>query len=259
MTLWEVTIAEALQSLGYATALFGKYDVGGFNWEGRREPTRQGFDEWWGIPGTSDTAQYTSFEGFDPARTEIPYIWEGKAGEPSRRVKPYDLETRRTIDREAAERGIAFMEKNVKKGKPFFFYFPMTQIHFPALPHPDFAGKTGAGDIGDAMADVDHNVGLVLEAIKRLGIERQHAGYLVRRQRRRDEAPLAGSRGPLARILQLRHGRGDSDSVRDSMARTDSGRARCPTMWFTRSTSSPRSPRRSGRPRSCRMTGSSTA
>ena len=47
----------------------------------------------------------------------------------------------------------------------------MTQIHFPALPHPDFAGTTGAGDIGDAMADMDHNVGLVLEAIKRLGIE----------------------------------------------------------------------------------------
>jgi len=172
MTLWEVTIAEALHSLGYATALFGKYDVGGFNWEGRRDPTRQGFDEWWGIPGTSDTAQYTSFEGFDPARTAIPHIWEGKAGEPSRQVKPYNLETRRTIDREAAERGIAFMEKNVKIGKPFFFYFPMTQIHFPTLPHPDFAGKTGAGDVGDAVADVDHNVGLVLEAIRRLGIEK---------------------------------------------------------------------------------------
>ena len=171
MTLWEVTIAEALQSLGYSTALFGKYDVGGSDWEGRRDPTRQGFDEWWGIPGTSDTAQYTTFEGFDPTRTQIPYIWEGKAGEPSRRVKPYNLETRRTIDREAAERGIAFMEKNVKKGKPFFFYFPITQIHFPTLPHPDFAGKTGAGDIGDSMADMDHNVGLVLEAIKRLGIE----------------------------------------------------------------------------------------
>jgi len=47
----------------------------------------------------------------------------------------------------------------------------MTQIHFPALPHPDFAGTTGAGDIGDAMADVDHNVGLVLAALERLGIE----------------------------------------------------------------------------------------
>jgi arylsulfatase A-like enzyme len=196
MTLWEVTIAEALQSLGYSTALFGKYDVGGSDWEGRRDPTRQGFDEWWGIPGTSDTAQYTTFEGFDPTRTQIPYIWEGKAGEPSRRVKPYNLETRRTIDREAAERGIAFMEKNVKKGKPFFFYFPITQIHFPTLPHPDFAGKTGAGDIGDAMADMDHNVGLVLEAIKRLGIENNTLVIWCADNGAEMRRPWRGSAGP---------------------------------------------------------------
>jgi arylsulfatase A-like enzyme len=172
MTLWEVTIAEALKSLGYSTALYGKWHVGGYEWKGRREPTHQGFDEWWGIPGTSHTAQFTSFVGFDSTRTEIPYIWEGKAGEPSRPVKPYNLDTRRTIDRESAERGIEFMKRNVKKGKPFFLYYPMTQLHFPTLPHPDFAGTTGAGDLGDAMADVDYNVGLILKAIKELGIEK---------------------------------------------------------------------------------------
>jgi arylsulfatase len=171
MTLWEVTIAEALQSLGYSTALYGKWHVGGSDWEHRREPTHQGFDDWYGIPGTSHTAQFTSFENFDTTRQDAPYIWEGKIGEPSRKVKPYNLETRRTIDREAAERGIAFMEENVKKGDPFFFFYPMTQIHFPTLAHPDIAGSTGAGDVGDAMADVDHNVGLILDALKRLGIE----------------------------------------------------------------------------------------
>jgi len=170
MTLWEVTIAEALRSIGYATGIYGKWHVGGDNWKGRREPTQQGFDEWYGIPGTSHTTQFTSFEGFDTARNEVPYIWEAKAGELSRQVKPYNLETRRTIDREAAERGIAFMERNVKAGKPFFFFYPMTQIHFPTLPHPDKAGTTGAGDIGDAMADMDYNVGLVLESLERLGI-----------------------------------------------------------------------------------------
>jgi len=170
MTLWEETIAEILQSQGYSTALFGKWHAGGPNWEGNREPTHQGFDEWYGIPETSHTAQFTSFESFDPDRQPTPYIWEGSAGEPSRKVKPYDLKTRRTIDREAAERSVAFMEKNVKQGKPFFLYCPMTQLHFPTLPHPDKAGSTGAGDMGDAMADVDHNVGIILQAIDRLGI-----------------------------------------------------------------------------------------
>ena len=171
MTLWETTLAEGLKSLGYATALFGKWDVGGPNFEGKREPTQQGFDEWYGIPGTSHVSQYVTFKGFDPQKQEIPYVWEGKAGAPSRKVKPYDLAARRTMDRESAERGIRFMENNAKQKKPFFLYYPMTQLHFPALAHPDKAGTTGAGDIGDAMADVDHNVGMILQALKRLNIE----------------------------------------------------------------------------------------
>lgn len=172
MTLYEETMAERLKTAGYSTALFGKWHVGGPAWEGKREPTHQGFDEWWGIPGTSTTAQYTSFDGFDPNRFDTPYIWEGKQGEASKKVKPYDIDTRRTIDRDAAHKGIDFMKRNVKNKKPFFLYYPMTQVHFPTLTHPDKIGSTGAGDMADAMADVDHNVGLILAEIKRLGIEK---------------------------------------------------------------------------------------
>ena len=39
----------------------------------------------------------------------------------------------------------------------------MTQTHFPTLTHPDFVGKTGAGDIADAMAELDPNVGVMLD------------------------------------------------------------------------------------------------
>jgi arylsulfatase len=166
------------------------------NWHGRRAPTHQGFDEWYGIPGTSHTAQFTSFENFDPATMETPYIWEGRAGEPSRKVKIYDMDTRRTVDREAAERGIAFMERNVREDRPFFFFYPITQIHFPTLAHPDFAGSTGAGDIGDAMADVDHNVGLVLAAIERLGIEENTIVFWCTDNGAEERRPWRGSAGP---------------------------------------------------------------
>jgi arylsulfatase len=196
MTLWEVTVAEALGSIGYATALFGKWHVGGFNWFGRREPTHQGFDEWWGIPETSETAQYSAHEGFDSTRIAVPYIWEGKRGEASRRDKPYDLNTRRTIDREAAERSIAFMERNVAERRPFFLFYPMTQVHFPALPHPDFAGTTGAGDMGDAMADVDYNVGLVLDALDRLGITDNTIVFWCTDNGAEMRRPWRGSPGP---------------------------------------------------------------
>ena len=173
LTHWEVTIAEGLRSVGYATALFGKWDLGGDDdWLGKREPTQQGFDEWYGIPTTSHWSQFSSFNGFSDTKVPVPYIWEGVMGKTSQKVKPFDLQTRRTLDREAAERAVGFMETNVQKNKPFFLYYPMTQLHFPGLPHPDKAGTTGAGDMGDSMADVDFNTGIILDALKKLGIEK---------------------------------------------------------------------------------------
>jgi arylsulfatase len=194
ITLWEVTIAEALKSVGYATGHFGKWHLGGDRPEGRREPSHQGFDEYYGIPRTSNEAHTTIANGQTARGTS--YIWEGKAGEPSRNVKLFDLETRRTIDRESAERGIAFMERNVRERRPFFFYYPMTQIHFPTLAHPDYAGETGAGDIADAMAEVDANVGRVLDAIDRLGIARNTIVLWCTDNGAEQRRPWRGSAGP---------------------------------------------------------------
>ncbi|HEU4387626.1 MAG TPA: arylsulfatase [Blastocatellia bacterium] len=196
ITKWEITIAEALKSAGYSTALFGKWHLGGLDWQKGRAPTDQGFDEWYGIPMTSNEAQTTTMPNFNPATTEAPYIWEGKAGESSRKVSVFDLDSRRTVDREAARRSIAFMERNVRANTPFFLYYPMTQIHFPTLAHPDFAGKTGAGDIGDAMAEMDYNVGLVLDAIKRLGIEGNTIVFWCTDNGAEMRRPWRGSSGP---------------------------------------------------------------
>ncbi len=191
-----MTIAEALKPLGYATALYGKWHIGGDQPEGKREPTHQGFDEYYGIPRTSNEAQTTTMPTYNPATTPPPYIWEGKTGEPARNVKVFDLNTRRTIDREAAEKSVAFMERNAKARKPFFLYYPMTQIHFPTLAHPDFDGKSGAGDIGDAMRDVDYNVGLVLDAIDRLGISRNTIVFWCTDNGAEARRPWRGSSGP---------------------------------------------------------------
>jgi arylsulfatase len=196
MTQWEVTIPEMLKPLGYATALFGKWHVGGTNWINGRAPTDQGFDEWYGIAMTSNEAQTTTLPGYDSTRTPAPYTWEGKVGEVSRKVAPFNLETRGLVDREAAKRTIRFLEQNVSQRKPFFVYYPMTQIHFPTLAHPDFAGKTGAGDIGDAMADVDYNVGLVLDAIKRLRIDNNTIVFWCTDNGAEARRPWRGTSGP---------------------------------------------------------------
>ena len=151
-------------------------------------------DRYYGIPRTSNEAQTTIANGSTTPGTS--FVWEGKAGEPSRHVKPFDMDARREVDREAARRGIAFMERAVRARQPFFFYYPITQIHFPTLAHPDFAGKTGAGDIGDAMADVDHNVGLVLGALARLGLERDTMVLWCTDNGAEGRRPWRGSPGP---------------------------------------------------------------
>jgi hypothetical protein len=88
------------------------------------------------------------------------------------------------------------MERNVSEGRPFFFFYPITQIHFPTLPHHDFAGTTGAGDIGDAMADVDYNVGLVLDAIDRLEIAENTIVFWCTDNGAERRRPWRGSAGP---------------------------------------------------------------
>ena len=186
LTQWEITLAELLAPLGYTSANFGKWHLG--DTEGRY-PTDQGFDEWYGIPLSSNEAEQST-------TGETPYIWEGKKGEPSRPVKVFDLTTRPTLDREATDRALQFMERSTKRRKPFFLFLALTQIHYPTLPHPEFIGKTGAGDIGDAMAEMDRNVGVVLDAITRLGIEKNTIVIFAADNGAEWRRPYRGTAGP---------------------------------------------------------------
>lgn len=167
MVQWEVTIANMLSDLGYKTAHFGKWHLGSVD---GRLPNDQGFDEWWGIPRTTDEVFWPSAEGFKESGVKPQYVMEGRKGEPSREVAVYDLNLRPLLDSEATERTIDFMKRSVGEGKPFYAYVPLTQVHLPTTPHPDFAGKTGNGDFADSMAETDHRLGEILDAIDELGI-----------------------------------------------------------------------------------------
>jgi arylsulfatase A-like enzyme len=167
LTQWEVTIAEALSEAGYATALYGKWHLGSHD---GRLPNDQGFDEWFGIPRTTDESLWPSSPGYSPDIVPPEKIMEGRKGEASQPLQVYDVEQRRLIDAEITRRSVDFMERQVKAGKPFFTYVSLTQPHLPTEPNPAFKGKTGNGDWADMLAEMDSNVGQVLSAVDRLGI-----------------------------------------------------------------------------------------
>jgi arylsulfatase len=167
LTQWEVTMAESLSAAGYATALYGKWHLGSHD---GRLPNDQGFDEWFGIPRTTDEALWPDSPGYSASVMPPEQIMEGRRGEKSRELRIYDIDQRRLIDAEITRRTVAFMERQVRTGKPFFAYAALTQPHLPTLPNPGFAGRTGRGDWADTLAEMDHNVGQMLDTVDRLDI-----------------------------------------------------------------------------------------
>lgn len=165
LTQWEVTIAETLSDAGYATGAFGKWHLGS---EQGRLPNAQGFDEWYGIPRTTDEAFWPGNPQAQAAGVSFEHIMEGRKGEASKELAVYDLEQRRLIDAEITRRTIDFMKRSVADKRPFYAYVPYTLVHFPTLPNPSFAGKTGQGDFPDALAEMDANVGQILDAVDEL-------------------------------------------------------------------------------------------
>jgi arylsulfatase len=163
---WEITLAQLLSDAGYATGMFGKWHLGD---RPGRYPHERGFDEWYGIPRTTNESMFTSTPGFDPALVETPRVMSGKRGQPAENLEVYDLEMRRRIDGELTQRSCEFIERHGKAKKPFFLYVPLTQLHFPTLPHRDFEGKTGAGEFADSLAEMDARVGQILERLEKTG------------------------------------------------------------------------------------------
>ncbi|TPQ37850.1 arylsulfatase [Cupriavidus pinatubonensis] len=163
---WEVTMAETLSNAGYATALYGKWHLGS---ENGRLPNDQGFDEWYGIPRTTNEAMFPGSPGYSPELRRPEYIMEGRKGEKSHDVRVYDMDERRQMDADLTRRAVDFMERQSKAGKPFFAFASLTQPHFPTVPNKRWAGKTGNGDWADMLAEMDANVGQMLDAIDRLG------------------------------------------------------------------------------------------
>lgn len=171
LTQWEYTLAEMLSDAGYATGMFGKWHLGDSR---GRYPTDQGFDEWYGIPNSSDESYWPDNDMFRDdvhPQAKYEYVMEAKRGKTPKQLEVYNSAKRLTIDGEITERAVDFIKRSAKKKKPFFAFIPYTQTHLPVEPHPDYKGKTRNGNWADVLTQTDDYVGKLLAAVDKAGIK----------------------------------------------------------------------------------------
>jgi arylsulfatase A-like enzyme len=193
----DATIAELLKPLGYATAQIGKNHLGDRN---EYLPTVHGFDEFYGIlyhlnameePYESDYPKGAKFlEEFGPrhivdtkaTNVDDPTVdprW-GRVGKqtiadggplpPHPGMDPLAKTNMEDIDAELVRRSNDFMDRSVKSNKPFFLWHNATRTHVWTHLSPKWDGKSGYGLYGDAMMELDWEVGEILKKIDDLGI-----------------------------------------------------------------------------------------
>lgn len=173
-----VTMSRLFKDAGYATALYGKWHLGGAP---QSLPTAHGFDEFYGIPPdiSWDSCTYVDSIGTThsfPVPAEVllakgPQVVEATAGGKLESVKPFTPDVRAEIDNELVGKSIDFMTRQHAAGKPFFLYLPFSMGHVPNLPSSEFKGKSRIGNYGDKMMEGDYHVGQIMDALKQLGIE----------------------------------------------------------------------------------------
>lgn len=67
-------------------------------------------------------------------------------------------------------KAIEFIDRSQKQNKPFFLYYAIHNIHVPRMPGTMFKGKSKLGFRGDVILEMDHSVGVIVEALRRKGL-----------------------------------------------------------------------------------------
>ena len=154
----EETIAEILKPQGYATGIFGKWHLGS---EEKFLPTRQGFDEYFGIPYSNDMWPHHPQQGPVFNFKDLP-LFENETI-----VDTLDEQSMTTTW--YTEHAVSFIKKN--KDQPFFLYVPHSQPHVPLFVSEKFKGKSKRGLYGDVISEIDWSVGEILKTLKEQGLD----------------------------------------------------------------------------------------
>ncbi len=144
----ELILPEVLAAAGYATGILGKWHLGD---ESPSLPNERGFDTFYGLLHSNDQGK--------------PVVWK------DREVVEGHPVDQTTLTRRYTEKAVAFLEAN--RDRPFFLYLPHTFPHVPLHVSEERRGASEGGLYGDVVEELDDSVGVVLEALARLGLEKR--------------------------------------------------------------------------------------
>ena len=186
----DMTIAEALKPLGYATGQFGKNHLGDRN---EYLPTVHGFDEFFGNlyhlnaeeePEDPDYPKNPEFRAkFGPRGVlrckasdyDDPTIDPrfGKVGKQTiEDTGPLTRKRMETIDDETTDAAMDFIKRQAQANKPFFVWMNTTRMHLYTHVRASMRGQSGMPDneYADGMIEHDGDVGKLLKTLDDLNI-----------------------------------------------------------------------------------------
>ena len=178
----EVTVAEVLKGRGYATALIGKWHLGD---QPQFLPTRQGFDQYLGIPYSDDMV----------ARPGQP--WPPLPLMRGERVIDAPVD-RTTLTRRYTEEAVRFLEAH--RDRPFFLMLSHATPGSTARPDVGdaFRGRSKNGAWGDSVEEIDWSTGELLAALARLGLAERTLVLWTSDNGAPRRQPPQGSNAPLS-------------------------------------------------------------
>jgi arylsulfatase A-like enzyme len=168
LSLKATTLAQVLKKAGYATGIFGKWHLGD---EDAYQPDKRGFDEVF-IHGAGGIGQsYPGTCGDAPGNTYFnPAIWHNGRFE---KTKGYCTDV-------FFGQATRWIEEKRGVRAPFFAYITPNAPHGPLQVRPEdearYADKVAdkqAAKFFGMIANIDDNIGKLLETLKTLGIERE--------------------------------------------------------------------------------------
>ena len=164
----EFTIAEKLKEKKYKTAIVGKWHLGH---QKKYLPNNHGFDYYYGIPYSNDMDKINNNNYW--SEYERKELNSKSYNVPL--IENYDI-IERPVDQTTITK--RFTEKTLDlindfKDDNFFIYLSHNLPHIPLYASKDFLGKSKGGIYGDVIEEIDHGVGLILNELKKLNIDKK--------------------------------------------------------------------------------------